>query len=131
MESMNNRYCVLGAFDYIADAELLKAKLESEGIKVFLKDVNILQADPFIASAIGGVKVMVYPEDRKKAQEIYDSVRRYATDKNGNPIVCPNCKATRSERYLDRSRLLYRLFPFMEPPKYRCLKCEMITRGRE
>jgi hypothetical protein len=131
MEGMNNRYYVLGAFDYVADAELLKAKLESEGIKVFLKDANILQADPFIASAIGGVKVMVYPEDQKRAREIYDSVRRYATDKKGDPIVCPNCKATRSERYLDRSRLLYRLFPFMEPPKYRCLNCEMITRGRE
>lgn len=126
---MNSNYHTLGAFDYVADAELLKAKLESEGIPVFLKDANILQADPFIASAIGGVKVMVYQEDRKKAQDIYDSVRRYAIDKDGNPIVCPNCKATRSERFLDRSRLVYRLFPFLEPPKYRCLQCEMITRG--
>ncbi|MDM9631317.1 DUF2007 domain-containing protein [Robiginitalea aurantiaca] len=126
---MKKSYYTLGAFDYVADAELLKAKLESEGIHVFLKDANILQADPFIAAAIGGVKVMVYQEDREKAKEIYDSVRRYAIDKNGEPVVCPNCKASRSERYLDRSRLLYRLFPFLEPPKYRCLSCEMITRG--
>ena len=119
----------LGAFDYLADAELLKAKLESEGIHVFLKDANILQADPFIASAIGGVKVMVYQQDLERAEEIYNSVRRYAVDKNGNPVVCPNCKATRSERYSDRSNFWYRLFPFLEPMKYRCLKCEMITRG--
>lgn len=126
---MKSNYYILGAFDYVADAELLKSKLESEGIQVFLKDANILQADPFIASAIGGVKVMVYQEDQKKAKEIYDSVRRYATDKQGNPVVCPNCKASRSERFHDRSRFIYRLFPFLEPPKYRCLNCEMITRG--
>jgi hypothetical protein len=126
---MRSKYHVLGAFDYLADAELLKAKLESEGIHVFLKDANILQADPFIASAIGGVKVMVYQQDLERAEEIYNSVRRYAVDKNGNPVVCPNCKATRSERYSDRSNFWYRLFPFLEPMKYRCLKCEMITRG--
>jgi hypothetical protein len=126
---MRSKYHVLGAFDYLADAELLKAKLESEGIHVFLKDANILQADPFIASAIGGVKVMVYQQDLERAEEIYNSVRRYAVDKNGNPVVCPNCKATRSERYSDRSKFWYRLFPFLEPMKYRCLNCEMITRG--
>lgn len=125
---MRSKYHVLGAFDYLADAELLKAKLESEGIHVFLKDANILQADPFIASAIGGVKVMVYQQDLERAEEIYNSVRRYAVDKNGNPVVCPNCKATRSERYSDRSKFWHRLFPFLEPIKYRCLNCEMITR---
>ena len=126
---MISKYHKLGAFDYLADAELLKAKLESEGIHVFLKDANILQADPFIASAIGGVKVMVYQQDRERAEEIYNSVRRYAVDRDGNPVVCPNCKATRSERYSDRSNFWYRLFPFLEPMKYRCLNCEMITRG--
>ena len=53
---MPNTYHILDAFDYVVDAELVKAKLESEGIHVVLKDANILQADPFIASAIGGGK---------------------------------------------------------------------------
>ncbi len=126
---MSNTYHILDAFDYVADAELIKAKLESEGIHVVLKDANILQADPFIASAIGGVKVMVFREDREKAEEIYNAIRRYAVDSNGDPVRCPNCKATRSERYHDRSNFWNRLFPFLEPLKYRCLNCEMITRG--
>jgi hypothetical protein len=126
---MPNTYHILDAFDYVADAELVKAKLESEGIHVVLKDANILQADPFIASAIGGVKVMVFREDREKAEEIYNAIRRYAVDRDGNPVTCPNCRATRSERYHDRSNFWNRLFPFLEPVKYRCLKCEMITRG--
>jgi rubrerythrin len=126
---MSNIYHILDAFDYVADAELVKAKLESEGIQVVLKDANILQADPFIASAIGGVKVMVFREDREKAEEIYNDFRRYAVDKKGNPVICPNCKAARSERYHDRSIFWHRLFPFLEPVKYRCRKCEMITQG--
>lgn len=126
---MSNTYHILDAFDYVADAELIKAKLESEGIHVVLKDANILQADPFIASAIGGVKVMVFREDREKAEEIYSAIRRYAIDANGDPVRCPNCKAARSERYHDRSNFWNRLFPFLEPLKYRCLNCEMITRG--
>ena len=126
---MSNTYHILDAFDYVADAELIKAKLESEGIHVVLKDANILQADPFIASAIGGVKVMVFREDREKAEEIYNAIRRYAIDANGDPVRCPNCKAARSERYHDRSNFWNRLFPFLEPLKYRCLNCEMITRG--
>ncbi|MDX1332754.1 MAG: DUF2007 domain-containing protein, partial [Robiginitalea sp.] len=116
---MQSKYQVLGAFDYLADAELLKAKLESEGIHVFLKDANILQADPFIASAIGGVKVMVYRQDLERAEEIYNSVRRYAVDKNGNPVVCPKLKATPTKRYYGPYKLVKRFFPFVGPVKKR------------
>lgn len=125
----NRKYHILEAFDYVTDAELLKAKLESEGIPVFLKDANILQADPFIASAIGGVKVMVYQQDREKAVQIYESIRRYAVDAAGKIVTCPNCKVAKSIRYSDRSNFWNRLFPFLEPMKYRCLNCQMITRG--
>lgn len=122
-------YHLLDAFDYVTDAELLKAKLESEGIPVFLKDANILQADPFIAAAIGGVKVMVFQEDRERAEDIYNAIRAYARHADGRPVVCPNCKADRSIRYSDRRNFWNRLFPFLEPMKYRCLNCNMITRG--
>lgn len=127
---MRSDFVVIGAFDYLADAELLKLKLESEGIPVMLKDASILQAEPFIASAVGGVKVMVPKVYEPTAREIYGEVRAYATDKNGNPVVCPNCKAARSERYYSRDHIGYRLFPFLEPVKYKCLNCGMITRRK-
>lgn len=125
---MRSDYVVIGAFDYVADAELLKLKLESEGIPVLLKDANILQAEPFIAAAIGGVKVMVPKSRETEARDIYGEVRAYALDRHGKPVVCPNCKAARSERYYSRNHIGYRLFPFLEPVKYLCLKCGMITR---
>ena len=127
---MHSDFVVIGTFDLVADAELLKLKLESEGIPVLLKDANILQAEPFIAAAIGGVKVMVPRAFESAAREIYGAVRAYALDKTGKPVVCPNCKAARSERYQSRSHLGYRLFPFLEPVKYKCLNCGMITRGK-
>lgn len=125
---MHSDFVVIGAFDYLADAELLKLKLESEGIPVLLKDANILQAEPFIAAAIGGVKVMVPRAYQQEALEVYEAVRAYAVDTYGNPVVCPNCKAARSERYHSRKHIGYRLFPFLEPVKYKCLNCGMITR---
>ncbi|WP_088339782.1 putative signal transducing protein [Robiginitalea sediminis] len=125
---MNSKFCVIGAFDYLTDAELLRTRLEAEGIEVFLKDANVMQAEPFISSAIGGVKVMVPLADRERAEAIYNQVRGYAVDNAGNLLVCPNCKAKRMERFYKRDRLWFRLFPFLEPAKYKCLQCGMITR---
>ena len=127
---MKQEFYTIGAFEYVADVQVIKAKLESEGIPVFLRDENTLNTDPLISSAIGGVKLQVYSTDKEKAIRIYDNIRAYATDIDGNPIVCPNCKAAKSEVYYGRKGLLYKLFPFLEPKKYRCLNCQMITRPR-
>ncbi len=125
---MKQEFYTIGAFEYVADVQVIKAKLESEGIPVFLRDENTLNTDPLISSAIGGVKLQVYTTDRDRAIEIYDNIRSYALDSNGIAVVCPNCKAARSEVYYSRKGLLYKLFPFLEPKKYRCLNCQMITK---
>ena len=65
---------------------------------------------------------------REQAEAIYNQVRGYAVDNAGNLLVCPNCKAKRMERFYKRDRLWYKLFPFLEPAKYKCLQCGMITR---
>ena len=52
---MEQEFYTLGAFEYVADVQIIKGKLESEGIKVFLRDENTLNTDPLISSAIGGV----------------------------------------------------------------------------
>ncbi len=128
---MKQEFYTLGAFEYVTDVQIIKTKLESEGIPVFLRDENTLNTDPLISSAIGGVKLQVYTSDKDKAITIYDAIRPYAADLHGNPVVCPNCKAARSEVYYSRKGLLYKLFPFLEPKKYRCLNCQMITRPQK
>lgn len=127
-KNMKQEFYTIGAFEYVADVQVVKAKLESEGIPVFLRDENTLNTDPLISSAIGGVKLQVYTVDKDRAIEIYDEIRAYAVDESGNPVICPNCKASKSEVYYSRKGLLYKLFPFLEPKKYRCSNCQMITK---
>ena len=126
---MDGKFYQLASFEYVADVQILKGKLESEGIPVFLRDENTLNSDPLISNAIGGVKLQVYSKDKERALEIYNEVRAYALDENDNPITCPNCKASKSEVYYNRKGVFYKLFPFFEKRKYKCLNCGMITKS--
>ena len=125
---MNKELVTLGSFEFLADVQIIKSKLESEGITVILKDENTVSIDPFASNALGGIKLQVYGSDKERAQEIFNEVRNYAVDENGELIVCPNCKATKSEVYYSRKGVFYKLFPFFEPKKYRCLNCNFITK---
>lgn len=125
---MEETFFTIAAFEFPADVQIVRGKLESEGIPVFLKDENTLNSDPIISDAIGGVKLLVYTRDKDRALKIYDEIRAYALDDEGNPIVCPNCKAQKSEAYYGRKGVFYKLFPFFEKRKYKCLNCGIITK---
>lgn len=125
---MKDKFFTIAAFEYPADAQIIRGKLESEGIPVFLKDENTLNSDPIISDAIGGVKLQVYTKDKERALQIYNEIRAYAIGDDGEPIVCPNCKAKKSEAYYGRKGLFYKLFPFFEKRKYKCLNCGIITK---
>ena len=127
-KKIKKEFFILGSFEYAADAQVIKSKLESEGIPVFLRDENTLNTYTMIGSAIGGVKLSVYSRDKERAIQIYNEIRPYALDDHGQPIVCPNCKANRSEVYYSRKSLLHKLFPFLEEKKYKCTNCGMITK---
>lgn len=125
---MEQKFYQLASFEYAADVQIIKGKLESEGIPVFLRDENTLNSDPLISNAIGGVKLQVYAKDRERAIAIYNEIRAYALGDDGNPVVCPNCKATKSESFYTRKGIFYKLFPFFEKRKYKCLNCGIITK---
>jgi len=125
---MEEKFFKIGAFEYVADVQIIKSRLEAEGIPVFLRDENTLNSDPLISNAIGGVKLLVYSKDKEKAIAIYNAIRAYAVNDDGSPIVCPNCKAQKSEAYYERKSIFHKLFPFFEKRKYKCLNCGMITK---
>ena len=127
---MESKFYHLASFEYVADVQIVKGKLESEGIPVFLRDENTLNSDPLISNAIGGVKLLVYASDKDTAINIYNEIRAYAQDDFGNPVVCPNCKAQKSEPYYNRKGIFYKLFPFFEKRKYKCLNCGIITNSK-
>jgi rubredoxin len=127
---MSKNLVTLGSFEFLADVQIIKGKLESEGIKVTLKDENTVGVEPFASNAIGGIKLQVHTADKEQAQAIYNELRKYAVDENGDLIRCPNCSVQKSEVYYKRDTVLYKLFPFFEPKKYRCTNCEFITKAQ-
>lgn len=57
------------SFTYPQEAYLAKAKLESEGIEVTIKDDLTAQVNNFYSNAIGGVKVQVKETDVEQAMQ--------------------------------------------------------------
>jgi len=124
---MNSNYTTLAIFQYSTEAHLLKATLEAANINVILVDEVTVDADPLISQAIGGVKLRVHKDDLFRANEIYNTTRRYALTTNGSPIHCPACNATQILiAPLHRKNLFYMLFPFFEKKRHICTKCKTI-----
>jgi hypothetical protein len=55
--------------------ELLRARLESEGIEAFTADAGINQANALVSIAVGGVRLMVPSESAGEARRIIQLVR--------------------------------------------------------
>ena len=125
---MKNEFYTVTSSTYPADIQILKGKLESEGIPVFLRDENTINTDPLISDAIGGVKLQVYELDKEKAIALYKELKTYVTDKEGNLVACKNCGKKLLEVVYLRKNILYKLFPFFEPKKYRCDNCNFMTK---
>lgn len=124
---MVDHYTVLATFPYSTEAHITKSKLEQEELRVMLADEKTIDSDPLISQAIGGVKLLVHNDDLEKAVIIYNSIRAYEKDNNGEPIVCNHCKSTKiliAEP--SRKNIFYMLFPFFEKSKYRCNVCNTI-----
>lgn len=76
------------SFLYSHEVGIAKSKLESENIEVYLKDENIVQAHPFSAQAIGGIKLFVKEEDYDKAFQIMKDMGHVNEEKDpGNEFL--------------------------------------------
>ncbi|PWG05736.1 putative signal transducing protein [Polaribacter aquimarinus] len=124
---MNDNYKILAVFEYSTEAHVIKSKLDSEGFKTMLMDEKTIDTDPLVSNAIGGVKLLVHNNDFEKAATIYNAIRSYQKDKNGNDISCPKCKSNRIlVAEASRKNFFYMLFPFFEKRKYICNNCKTI-----
>lgn len=61
---------ILRHFRDLPEALLAKGGLESAGIECFFDDDNIVRMDWFISNAVGGIKLLVKPDDFAAANEI-------------------------------------------------------------
>jgi hypothetical protein len=124
---MNDNYAILTVFEYSTEAQITKSKLESENIRTMLADEKTIDSDPLLSLAIGGVKLLVHNDDLERAINIYNDIRLYRKDKNGNDIYCPNCNSTHILMAPpDQKNILFMLFPFFEKSKHMCNDCKTI-----
>lgn len=134
---MENTFVTIATFQYSAEAQIVKGRLEADGIQVFLRDNVTIDTDPLVSNAIGGVKLKVLAEDENEAREILESIKMYALDNNGNAITCPNCKQNRLELYSTITDfksfvsfllgLLTLTLPFSARYQYKCTDCETLV----
>ncbi|AZJ34195.1 putative signal transducing protein [Tenacibaculum singaporense] len=124
---MQDNYTILAVFEYSTEAQVIKAKLDSEDIRTMLMDEKTIDSDPLISQAIGGVKLLVHNNDLEKAATIYNEIRAYVKDEEGNDIHCPKCNSTKIlVADLQRKNIFFMLFPFFESKKFICNDCKTI-----
>ncbi len=63
------------------DANMIKSKLDSEGIECFISNENFSTIYPFLS---GAIDIMVKEEDLERAKEIIG-------DDSAKDIICPSC----------------------------------------
>ncbi len=124
---MKNEHTILAVFEYSTEAQVVKSKLDSENIRTMLMDEKTIDSDPLLSQAIGGVKLLVHNDDLDKASIVYNEIRTYEKDNNGNAINCPNCN---SQKILvaeaQRKTFFFMLFPFFESRKLICNDCKTV-----
>ncbi|MFD1615950.1 putative signal transducing protein [Gelatiniphilus marinus] len=131
---MSDTFKTIARFQYSAEAQIIKGRLEAEGIQVFLSDNLTIDTDPLVSNAIGGVKLKVLSNDVLEAEDILKSIKKYSTDDDGDAINCPNCKSEKIELFSTIKDFksffafifgfLFGTLPLHAKHKYKCEDCK-------
>lgn len=131
---MSSTFKTIAKFQYSAEAQIIKGRLESESIEVFLSDHLTIDTDPLVSNAIGGVKLKVLAKDALRAQHILETINKYSVDDDGKAIHCPNCNSNKVAMFSTIKDLksffyfmvgiLFGTLPFYAKDKYRCDDCK-------
>jgi DNA-directed RNA polymerase subunit RPC12/RpoP len=124
---MREDYSILAVFEYSTEAQLVKSKLDSEEIKTMLMDEKTIDTDPLLSQAIGGVKLLVHNSDLERASKLYNEIRAYEKNEEGNDIHCEKCNSVKILVAPPQNKnVFYKLFPFFERRKFICNDCKTI-----
>lgn len=126
-------------FEYPQESYIIKNKLESEGIYVFLKDELTIQTDNFLSNAIGGVKLQVQESDIENALVLLKlfekkdvnkgEIQKEITLNKGDLIICPNCKSDNNRKTKNLEGIVGVILLFFAIPlpiykkEHHCFEC--------
>lgn len=130
---MNKSLVLIATYTYSSEALIVKGKLESEGIVVYMFDNVTIDTDPLVSNAIGGVKLLVDKENEEKAIEILNQISKYSMSNNGTLIKCPYCREQKAQMITSLSNaksifafitsLFFAVLPFYTKYTYKCNNC--------
>jgi hypothetical protein len=131
---MEENFKLIKRYQYSSEAKIFSNKLESEGIKVYLRDMHTIDSNPLWSNAVGGVKIFVKSEDFERAQMSLSEVSPYSLDENNELKKCPKCNAEEVEMITSIKDLktlftfaflvLFTLMPFYSKHRYKCNNCK-------
>tara|TARA_Y100001934_G_C12349171_1_gene774394 strand:- start:326 stop:757 length:432 start_codon:yes stop_codon:yes gene_type:complete len=80
------------SFEKAIEAHMVKSRLESEGIPVYLFDEHTVGLNPLFNLSVDGIKLKVHPQDVELAQEIIeDFIHAPHENSEGEPLLCSEC----------------------------------------
>ena len=66
-------YRCLAVFTYSFEYSILRLKLEESGIRHYFQNENFANVLPMSSLALGGIQLMIHPQDFQKAKTILQS----------------------------------------------------------
>lgn len=75
----------LRAYDNYITAHIVKAHLEAEGIRCYLKDENTIVMQWVWSNALGGIKLQVAQEDKEQAETLLADTEQAAAQERETP----------------------------------------------
>lgn len=131
---MEDLFKTIASYQYSSEAEIVRGRLQADGIEVFLQDAVTIDTDPLVSNAIGGVKIRVRSVDALKAKHILNSIKHYALDDQGEFLSCPNCHSEEVNLYSTITDLksffsfllgvVTGTLPMSTRYQYRCEQCD-------
>lgn len=125
---MEDSFTTIAVFQYSSEALIIKGKLESENITVFLADEYTVDMDPLVSNAIGGVKLQVYTEQVERAKDIIRTIDAALLKEQ---IVCSNCRSTNFNLKVTFKNIVLKLIPIDGLFEYKCSDCLTNFKAKE
>ena len=132
---MDENFKLVRSYQYSTEAQIFCGKLESEGVEVYLRDMNTVDSNPIWGNAVGGVKLFVKSQDFEKANKILSDISQFSFNENNELIKCPSCGAEEIEMVTSIKdtktllafvfSLLFVLMPFYSKHRYKCNNCKV------
>lgn len=126
----------VATYSFPYQAQIAKAKLDSEGIPAFIADEQTINMQWLYSNAMGGVRLQVPKVYAQQATELLaEDLSDVVEQQQGNDAdTCAACGSTETEPYQTGRRWAFLVFIGLKFPLYptqntvRCKKCGHINK---